>query len=75
MGTTFEATRMVVRSSQGCRRHVVEVLIDGQPWSLAQVVVALQLGNRVHLRNAATAACVALRVAPCDCGGLTLVHD
>jgi hypothetical protein len=38
-------------------------------------VVALQLGNRVNLRHGPTAACLALRVAECDCGALTLVHD
>jgi hypothetical protein len=74
VGTTFEATRIVARSSQRCR-HVVEVVIDGQPWTLAQVVVALQLGNKVNLRHGPTAACLALRVAECDCGALTLVHD
>jgi hypothetical protein len=74
MGTTFEATRIVVRAHKGCR-HVVEVLIEGQPWTTAQVVVALGLGNRVHLRQGPTAALVALRVATCQCGSLTLLHD
>jgi hypothetical protein len=74
MGTTFEATRIVARSSQRCR-HIVEVVIEGQPWTLAQVAVTLQLGNRVNLRHGPTAARLALRVAQCDCGALTLVHD
>ena len=72
MGVTFEATRLVFQGGKGCRRHVSEVIVEGCPWSLTQALVALQLGNRIHLRTSTHSTPVPIVRRLCDCGSVTL---
>lgn len=72
MGATFEATRLVFQGRTGCRGHVSEVIIDGQPWSLSQALVALHLGNQILLRDPERRTASHLVSVICVCGDVTV---